>query len=111
MFEQLLKTFILFFVVIEPISMVPLFGALTRGAEARYRRRMALKAVAISAGIFIVFALVGDYLLQALNVSVNAFKIAGGMLLFAFGSSTVGFGDIAPSTPPVCRGSCGAIRS
>jgi multiple antibiotic resistance protein len=82
MFEQLLKTFILFFVVIEPISMVPLFGALTRGAEARYRRRMALKAVAISAGIFIVFALVGDYLLQALNVSVNAFKIAGGMLLF-----------------------------
>lgn len=82
MFEQLLKTFILFFVVIEPISMVPLFGALTRGAEAGYRRRMAFKAVAISAGIFIVFALVGDYLLQALNVSVNAFKIAGGMLLF-----------------------------
>jgi multiple antibiotic resistance protein len=82
MFEQLLKTFILFFVVIEPISMVPLFGALTRGAEAGYRRRMALKAVAISAGIFIVFALVGDYLLQALNVSVNAFKIAGGLLLF-----------------------------
>ena len=82
MFEQLLKTFILFFVVIEPISMVPLFGALTRGAEAGFRRRMALKAVAISAGIFIVFALVGDYLLQALNVSVNAFKIAGGMLLF-----------------------------
>lgn len=82
MFEQLLKTFILFFVVIEPISMVPLFGALTRGAEAGFRRRMALKAVAISAGIFIVFALLGDYLLQALNVSVNAFKIAGGMLLF-----------------------------
>ena len=82
MFEQLLKTFILFFVVIEPISMVPLFGALTRGAEAGYRRRMAFKAVAISAGLFIVFALVGDYLLQALNVSVNAFKIAGGMLLF-----------------------------
>ena len=51
-------------------------------AEAGFRRRMALKAVAISAGIFIVFALVGDYLLQALNVSVNAFKIAGGMLLF-----------------------------
>lgn len=82
MFEQLLKTFILFFVVIEPISMVPLFGALTRGGEAGYRRKMALKAVAISAGIFVVFALAGDYLLQALSVSVNAFKIAGGMLLF-----------------------------
>ena len=44
---------------------------------------MALKAVAISAGIFIVFALGGDYLLQALNVSVNAFKIAGGLLVIA----------------------------
>jgi multiple antibiotic resistance protein len=82
MFEQLLKTFILFFVVIEPISMVPLFGALTRGGEPGYRRRMAVKSVAISAVIFVVFALGGDYLLQALNVSVNAFKIAGGLLLF-----------------------------
>lgn len=82
MYEQILKTFILFFVVIEPVSMVPLFGALTRGGETSYRRKMAVKSVAISAGILIVFALVGDYLLQALRVSVDAFKIAGGLLLF-----------------------------
>lgn len=82
MYEQLLKTFILFFVVVEPVSMVPLFGALTRGGEPGYRRRMAVKSVAISAGIFIVFALAGDWLLQTLNVSVDAFKIAGGLLLF-----------------------------
>jgi len=82
MYEQLLKTFILFFVVVEPVSMVPLFGALTRGGEPGFRRRMAVKSVAISAGIFIVFALAGDWLLQTLNVSVDAFKIAGGMLLF-----------------------------
>ncbi len=82
MYEQILKTFILFFVVIEPVSMVPLFGALTRGGEPSYRRKMAVKSVAISAGILIVFALVGDYLLQALRVSVDAFKIAGGLLLF-----------------------------
>jgi multiple antibiotic resistance protein len=82
MYEQLLKTFILFFVVVEPVSMVPLFGALTRGGEPGFRRRMAVKSVAISAGIFIVFALAGDWLLQTLNVSVDAFKIAGGLLLF-----------------------------
>ena len=82
MYEQIFKTFILFFVVIEPVSMVPLFGAMTRGGEPGYRRRMAIKSVVISAGILIVFALLGDYLLQALRVSVNSFKIAGGLLLF-----------------------------
>lgn len=82
MTEQLVKTFIVFFLVIEPISMVPMFGALTRGGEPGYRRRMAYKSVAISALIFIVFALGGDLVLQALGVSVNAFKIAGGALLF-----------------------------
>lgn len=82
MIEQLIKTFVIFFVVIEPVSLVPMFGALTRGGEPGYRRRMALKAIGISAGIFIVFALVGDWVLQVLGVSVEAFKVAGGLLLF-----------------------------
>lgn len=82
MTEHLIKTFIIFFVVIEPVSLVPMFGALTRGGEPGYRRRMALKSVAISAGIFIVFAVAGDWLLRLLGISVSAFKIAGGMLLF-----------------------------
>ena len=82
MTEHLIKTFIIFFVVIEPVSLVPMFGAHTRGGEPGYRTRMAWKSVAISACIFIVFALVGDWLLRLLGISVSAFKIAGGMLLF-----------------------------
>ena len=82
MTEQLLKTFIIFFVVIEPVSLVPMFGALTRGGEPGYRKKMAFKSIAISAGIFIVFALAGDWLLRLLGISVSAFKIAGGILLF-----------------------------
>ncbi len=82
MTEHLIKTFIIFFVVIEPVSLVPMFGALTRGGEPGYRTRMAWKSVAISAGIFIVFALAGDWLLRLLGISVSAFKISGGVLLF-----------------------------
>jgi multiple antibiotic resistance protein len=82
MTEHLIKTFVIFFVVIEPVSLVPMFGALTRGAEAGYRQRMAWKSIAISAVIFIVFALAGDWLLRLLGISVAAFKIAGGALLF-----------------------------
>ncbi len=82
MLEHLVKTFILFFVVVEPISLVPMFGALTRGGSVRYRRKMALKGSALAAGILLVFALTGDLLLTTLGISVDAFKIAGGVLLF-----------------------------
>ena len=82
MVEQLIKTFIVFFVVIEPVSLAPMFGALTRGGEGGYRRRMAFKSIGISAMIFVGFALAGDFVLKALGVSVDAFKIAGGLLLF-----------------------------
>ena len=82
MIEELLKTFVILFVVIEPISLVPIFGALTRGAEPGYRRRMAIKSTAIAAGIFVFFALTGQSLLNVLGISVDAFKIGGGLLLF-----------------------------
>ncbi len=82
MIEQLVKTFVVFFLVIEPISLVPMFAALTRGGEPGYRRKMAYKSIAISALIFVLFAVAGDLVLQALGVSVDAFKIAGGLLLF-----------------------------
>ena len=82
MIDQLLKIFILFFVVIEPISLVPAFGALTEGASRGYRTKMACKATMLSAIIFVVFAFGGDSLLKALGISVNAFKIGGGLLLF-----------------------------
>jgi len=52
MVEQLSKIFVVFFVVIEPISPVPLFGALTRGGGRKYRRVTAVKSVLLSAGIF-----------------------------------------------------------
>jgi len=71
-----------FFLVIEPVSLVPMFGALTRGGEPGYRRRMAYKSIAVSTLIFILFAVAGDFILQALGISVDAFKIAGGLLLF-----------------------------
>ncbi|MDH3588858.1 MAG: MarC family protein [Gammaproteobacteria bacterium] len=82
MIEQLIKQFVVFFVVIEPISLVPMFGALTRGGSLRYRRKMALKATMLGATILIAFALTGDYLLVALGIGVEAFKIGGGILLF-----------------------------
>lgn len=80
--EKLINLFVVLFVVIDPIGLAPMFGALTRGGSAIYRRRMAVKAVLLAAGILFLFAFTGDWLLRALGISVSAFRIAGGLLLF-----------------------------
>jgi multiple antibiotic resistance protein len=82
MLEQSLKFLVVFFVVIEPISLIPLFSGLTRGATPQYKRRMALKAVIIAAGILVLFAFVGAGFLELMGISLQAFRIFGGMLLF-----------------------------
>ena len=82
MVDELLKFFVLFFVVVEPITLVPLFAALTEGAEAAFRRKMALKAVLVSGLVLLLFALGGAWFLRMMNISIDAFRIAGGVMLF-----------------------------
>lgn len=82
MFEQLLKFFVVFFVVVEPLSIVPIFSGLTDGATDEYRRRMALKAVLIAGSILLAFAFVGAAFLGVMGISIEAFRIFGGLLLF-----------------------------
>jgi multiple antibiotic resistance protein len=82
MVEQLVKFFIVFFVVVEPISLIPLFAGLTVGSSAAYKRKMAGKAAAIALGISVLFAVVGARFLDIMGISLNSFRIAGGTLLF-----------------------------
>ena len=82
MFEQPLKFFVVFFVVVEPVSLIPLFSGLTAGATPAYQRRMAVQAVSIAAAILLLFALGGASLLALMGISLEAFRIFGGLLLF-----------------------------
>jgi multiple antibiotic resistance protein len=82
MLQQVVKFFVVFFVVVEPISLIPLFAGLTEGASPRYQKRMACKAAALSLGICILFALIGSRFLDIMGISLNSFRIAGGTLLF-----------------------------
>src|SRR5215469_14147378 len=82
MLEQPLKFFVVFFVVVEPISLIPLFSGLTQGASVAYKRRMAAKAVLVAAAILLLFALGGAAFLQLMGISLEAFRIFGGLLLF-----------------------------
>lgn len=82
MLELLINTFVLLIVVIDPVGLVPMFAAITRGESERARRRMALRGTTIAAIILVTFIFAGDGILRALGVSVPAFQIAGGVLLF-----------------------------
>jgi multiple antibiotic resistance protein len=82
MVEQLFKFFVVFFVVVEPISLIPLFAGLTEGASAAYQRQMAGKATAIALGICVIFAVAGAKFLDVMGIALSSFRIAGGTLLF-----------------------------
>jgi multiple antibiotic resistance protein len=82
MTDELLKFFVLFFVIVEPITLVPLFAAMTEGEDEAYRRKMALKAVIIAGIVLLLFAIGGAAFLNVMGISIDAFRIAGGIMLF-----------------------------
>jgi multiple antibiotic resistance protein len=82
MIEVFLGIFVVYFVVIDPIGTVPLFVALTGGMSSRAKLRMAIEGPLIAGAVLIFFAVFGAGLLSYLGISLIAFKIGGGLLLF-----------------------------
>ncbi|MBN2760648.1 MAG: MarC family protein [Rhodobacteraceae bacterium] len=78
----LISAFVTLFVVIDPIGTAPLFLALTQGMTARERRTVGLRACFIAALLLLAFALAGEDFLRFIGISMPAFQIAGGLLLF-----------------------------
>ena len=78
----LITAFATLFVVIDPPGLVPLFIALTRGMSVSRRRALATRACIIAIGILAAFAFAGEALLGFIGITMPAFRIAGGILLF-----------------------------
>ena len=81
MLERIVTDAVAFFVVVNPIGLVPLFIAVTRRETPRHRRAIALRAVIVAALILIAFIAGGQLLLDALGIGVPSFRIAGGLVL------------------------------
>ena len=79
----LISAFITLLVVIDPIGLGPIFIGLTQGIDAPTRRKIGLQASIIAFCVLAGAALFGDWLLARLGISLAAFRIAGGLLLFA----------------------------
>ncbi|WP_415182742.1 MarC family protein [Phaeovulum sp.] len=77
-----ITAFATLFVVVDPIGLAPVFIALTQGMEPRARRRVGIRALMTGALLLTLFGVFGDALLSAIGISMPAFRIAGGVLLF-----------------------------
>ena len=87
--DYLVSTFVTLFVVVDPVGLAPAFVAITHGLPISARRQIAIRASLIAAAILIGAAVIGDWLLARLGISLPAFRIAGGLLLFSIASEMV----------------------
>ena len=88
-FEFPISALVTLIVVVDPLGLLPAFVAITHGLPERARRDVALRACLIAATILAGSALIGDWLLRTLSISLPAFRIAGGLLLFSIASEMV----------------------
>ncbi len=101
----LVTAFVTLFVVIDPVGTTPIFVALTRGMGRAQRRGIAVRACFIALVILTLFGLFGEEVLGFIGISMPAFRIAGGLLLFLtalemlFGKRTQRRQDQAPDDP------------
>ena len=82
MLEIFIQSFVLYFVVIDPLGNTPIFMTVTQQQNTKEKNKTAIESVLIATIILVLFSVIGNFLLSYLNISLAAFRIAGGMILF-----------------------------
>jgi multiple antibiotic resistance protein len=83
---RFIKDTAVLFATIDPVGSVLVFVALTHNLTESERRRIALRAVIIAGAILLGFMILGQFLLNAMHISLHSFQIAGALFLFFFGA-------------------------
>lgn len=81
-FPALIAAFTTMFIIIDPPGLAPVFIAMTQGMSSAQRRTIAIRACIVSACLMMVFLFLGEAVLGFIGISMDAFRIAGGILLF-----------------------------
>jgi len=73
---------VIFFVVVDPAGLIPIYIGLVRGFDRRAKRLIALRSTGVSTAVIVFFAYFGQYVLDHLSIGIPAFRVSGGALLF-----------------------------
>ena len=81
MFDTLIESILLLFIAVNPISLVPIFAGLTSGLTKQQVKTMYIRASVVSLSVLSTFWLFGNAILDAMNISMDSFRIIGGLFL------------------------------
>jgi multiple antibiotic resistance protein len=84
-----INSLVTFFVIIDPLGLIPIFNNLASGMDGKARQRLAFRGIGIGSGILLLFALGGQRLMDAMGISLPAFRAAGGAMLFMIAAEMV----------------------
>lgn len=96
MIDSALEQFVVLFVIMNPIGIVPIFIAATASSKPTERRKIAVHAALVAAGVLLFFIVTGQFLIEAMGISLPAFQIAGGIVLLLFALTMI-FGSPKPA--------------
>ncbi|MCI5082952.1 MAG: MarC family protein [Saprospiraceae bacterium] len=94
---EIFSTIFFLFAVVDPIGSVPVYLEATKNFDKVYKRKIARKATVIAFGILLFFIILGQLILEMMQISLDAFQISGGVILFLFALTMV-FGEGKPAT-------------
>jgi multiple antibiotic resistance protein len=96
--ENLSLVFTVFFMLLGPLKVIPAFARATRGADAGFKRAVAIRAALIASVLCALLALGGQWLVNRYQISIDALRIAGGLVLLLAGLQLI-FQRAQPSSP------------
>lgn len=82
--DEFVRAFILLFAVIDPIGTVPVFLSATKKFDKATSKKVALTAILVAACILLFFIVIGQVLIEHMEISLEAFKVSGGLILLLF---------------------------
>lgn len=94
---EILKTILFLIAVVDPLGSVPVYLEATKHFQPKEKRAIAIRASVIAFGVLLFFILIGQLILEGMDISLNAFQISGGVILFLFALTMI-FGDGKPES-------------
>jgi multiple antibiotic resistance protein len=93
--NEIISTILFLIAVLDPIGSVPVYLEATKHFDDRHKKKIAIRASIVAFFILLVFIVLGQIVLEGMNVSLDAFQISGGVILFLFALTMI-FGDGKP---------------
>lgn len=97
MIQEILGTILFLIAVIDPLGSVPVYLEATKQFDKEHKRKIAIRASVVAFGILLFFILIGQLILEGMAVSLEAFQISGGVILFLFALTMI-FGEGKPQS-------------